>query len=100
MPRLVRTYRHSGREFKRCENRRQCGKLAVYRILGGVNHMTDQSEPKKISLADAVKQKLAQKKQQQAGGGKQQSFTPGGGKQLKDQNNSKKTMTTRKKLGG
>ena len=41
--------------------------------------MTDQSEPKKISLAEAVKQKLAQKKQQQAGGGKQQSFTPGGG---------------------
>lgn len=54
--------------------------------------------PKKISLAEAVKQKLAQKKQQQAAGGKQK-FAPNGGPKLKDQNNGKR-VTSHRKMGG
>ena len=63
---------------------------------------TDQTnaEPKKISLAEAVKQKLAQKKQAQAAGGKQSFHANGGGPTMEHQNNAKKVNTTRKKLGG
>lgn len=58
------------------------------------------NEPKKISLAEAMKQKLAQKKQEQMSGGKQQGFTGGNGNQkMKNQNNAKKIMTKRK-MGG
>lgn len=59
-----------------------------------------EAGPRKISLAEAVKQKLAQKKQEQKAGGKQQSFAQGGHHKLKDQNNTRKVNTTRKKLGG
>lgn len=53
--------------------------------------------PKKISLAEAVKQKLAQKKQEQAK--KPSSFHDSGTKVLKTQNN-KKPNNQRRRTGG
>lgn len=56
-------------------------------------------EPKKVSLAEAVKQKLAQKKQEQANGGKQQKHGPGGNQQVLKSQNTKKVNNQRKKMG-
>ncbi|MBM7568257.1 hypothetical protein [Paenibacillus sacheonensis] len=55
-------------------------------------------QPKKVSLADAVKQKLAQKKLEQANGGKQK-FGPGGNQQTMKSQNTKKVNNQRKKMG-
>ncbi|WP_219835527.1 hypothetical protein [Paenibacillus sp. R14(2021)] len=56
------------------------------------------NQPKKISLADAVKQKLAQKKLEQANGGKQK-HGPGGNQQTMKSQNTKKVNNQRKKMG-
>ncbi|MBW7454902.1 hypothetical protein ACFOLF_12605 [Paenibacillus sepulcri] len=58
----------------------------------------EKQEPKKVSLADAVKQKLAQKKLEQANGGKQK-FGPGGDQQVMRSQNTKKVNNQRKKMG-
>jgi len=58
----------------------------------------EKQEQKKISLADAVKQKLAQKKQEQANGSKQK-FGPGGNQQTMKSQNTKKVNNQRKKMG-
>ncbi|WP_274649087.1 hypothetical protein [Paenibacillus humicola] len=58
----------------------------------------EKQETKKISLAEAVKQKLAQKKQAQAEG-KQQKFSPGGNQQTLKSQNTKKVNNQRKKMG-
>jgi len=62
--------------------------------------MTEQQnhEPKKISLADAVKQKLAQKKQEQAQAKSQQKHHSGSGPVMKSQH-TKKPNNQRKKMG-
>ncbi|MFC5649345.1 hypothetical protein ACFPYJ_09415 [Paenibacillus solisilvae] len=57
-----------------------------------------KQEPKKISLAEAVKQKLAQKKLDQAQGGKQK-HGPGGNQQTMKSQNTKKVNNQRKKMG-
>lgn len=84
------------------------GTLAVDSTDNEVDTLTDRdhadtkqegNEPKKISLAEAVKMKLAQKKQQQASGGNQK-FVQGGGQKLKNQNNNKKVNSTHRKMGG
>ncbi|CAH0119360.1 MULTISPECIES: hypothetical protein [unclassified Paenibacillus] len=60
--------------------------------------MPDQNEPKKINLADAIKQKLAQKKQQQFD--QKHQFNGGGNiKALKSQN-TKKPNNQRRRTGG
>jgi len=54
-------------------------------------------EPKKVSLAEAVKQKLAQKKQEQNAG--KQKFGPGGNQPVLKSQNTKKVNNQRKKMG-
>ncbi|REE66960.1 hypothetical protein A8990_14612 [Paenibacillus taihuensis] len=56
-------------------------------------------EPKKVSLAEAVKQKLAQKKQEQANGAGKQKHGPGGNQQTMKSQNHKKVNNQRKKMG-
>jgi len=58
----------------------------------------ENQEPKKISLAEAVKQKLAQKKLEQANGSKQK-HGPGGNQQVMRSQNTKKVNNQRKKMG-
>ncbi|CAH1223943.1 hypothetical protein PAECIP111893_05052 [Paenibacillus plantiphilus] len=62
------------------------------------NNEDVQQEPKKVSLAEAVKQKLAQKKQEQANGTKQK-HGPGGNQQVMRSQNTKKVNNQRKKMG-
>ncbi|MDO7907849.1 hypothetical protein Q5741_15665 [Paenibacillus sp. JX-17] len=58
----------------------------------------NQEEKRKISLADAMKQKLAQKKQQ-ASNGPQNGFQSNATKTLRTQNN-KKPNNQRRRTGG
>ncbi|SDX75077.1 hypothetical protein [Paenibacillus sp. CF384] len=60
---------------------------------------TQEQEPKKISLAEAMKQKLAQKKQDQANANNKQKHGPGGNQQTMKSQNHKKVNNQRKKMG-
>lgn len=60
--------------------------------------MSDNTEVKKVSLADAIRKKLEQKKQQ-ASSGQQGVFQAGSAKTLKNQNN-KKAPNQRRRTGG
>lgn len=53
-------------------------------------------QPKKVSLAEAAKQKLAQKKQAQANANAQQKYQPSGNQRMKSQQTKKTTNTSRK----
>jgi hypothetical protein len=53
----------------------------------------------KISLADAIKQKLAQKKEAQASGKNQKQHGPSGNEQMKSQI-SKKPSAIKRRAGG
>lgn len=64
--------------------------------------MTDSNEteqPKKISLQDAIKQKLANKKNEQSNNNKSNTNSYDNKKTMKSQQ-SKKTSMTRRKVGG
>jgi len=67
-------------------------------VEGRWNEMSETNEPKKINLADAIKQKLAQKKAQQSEQ-KNQFNGAGGTKKLVTQNN-KKPNNQRRRTGG
>lgn len=54
--------------------------------------MSDNTEPKKVSLQDAIRQKLAQKKEQANTGNQSSAYFEGGPKAMKSQNN--KSLTT------
>ncbi|CAM4454956.1 hypothetical protein [Paenibacillus tarimensis] len=60
----------------------------------------ESKEPKRVSLAEAVKAKLEQKKQAQANavGRQKQSHQGGGGLKMKSQN-TKKINNQRKRMG-
>ncbi|NMO97272.1 hypothetical protein [Paenibacillus lemnae] len=58
----------------------------------------EQSGPKKVNLADAIRQKLEQKKNGGASG-KSGSFQPGSVQKMKSQNN-KKPNNQRRRTGG
>ena len=58
---------------------------------------TEAEQPKKISLAEAAKLKLAQKKQNQANG-KNQKHMMSGNQAMKNQH-SNKPKSTRRKMG-
>ncbi|WP_068503435.1 hypothetical protein [Paenibacillus kribbensis] len=60
--------------------------------------MSDANEPRKINLADAIREKLAQKKQQ-SGASQQGDFQGGSTKTLKSQN-TKKPNNQRRRTGG
>lgn len=60
--------------------------------------MSEDQEQRKISLADAIKQKLAQKKEQ-ASSGKRVGFQNAGTKKMVSQNN-KKPNNQRRRTGG
>lgn len=57
------------------------------------------NEPRKISLQDAIRQKLAQKKEQAKNGNQTGAYFEGGTKPLKSQNN-KKPNNQRRRTGG
>jgi len=57
------------------------------------------NEPRKISLQDAIRQKLAQKKEQAKNGNQAGAYFEGGTKTLKSQNN-KKPNNQRRRTGG
>ncbi|XEC96353.1 hypothetical protein AB6A23_07355 [Paenibacillus tarimensis] len=59
----------------------------------------EEKEPRKVSLAEAVKRKLAQKKQEQAGGGKQQKHEAIGNQPKMKSQNTKKINNQRKRMG-
>ncbi|RAP74968.1 hypothetical protein [Paenibacillus montanisoli] len=59
----------------------------------------EQKEPKKVSLAEAMKQKLAQKKLDQANAAGKQKHGPGGNQQTMKSQNHKKVNNQRKKMG-
>ncbi|MGW8959937.1 hypothetical protein [Paenibacillus sp. NPDC055715] len=59
--------------------------------------MSDANEPRKVNLADAIREKLAQKKQQS--GASQGGFQGGSAKTLKSQN-TKKPNNQRRRTGG
>lgn len=61
--------------------------------------MTDNNEPRKIDLAEAMRQKLQQKKQQQHAAGKPGMKDSLQTKALKSQNN-KKPNNQRRRTGG
>ncbi|MBD2844922.1 hypothetical protein IDH44_06955 [Paenibacillus sp. IB182496] len=63
------------------------------------NAAQDAAEPRKISLADAVKQKLAQKKQAQQAQGKQQKHQSAGNQPAMKSQNTKKINNQRKRMG-
>lgn len=63
-----------------------------------LNNEEVKQEPKKVSLAEAVKQKLAQKKLEQANNSKQK-HGPGGNQQVMKSQNTKKVNNQRKKMG-
>lgn len=60
--------------------------------------MSENTEPKKISLQDAIRQKLAQKKQQANSGNQSSAYFEGGPKAMKSQNN-KKPNNQRRRTG-
>jgi hypothetical protein len=59
---------------------------------------TETTAPKKVSLAEAVKQKLAQKKAEQASGQQQKGFHESGSQTMKSQH-TKKINNQRKRMG-
>ena len=59
----------------------------------------EQAAPKKISLAEAMKQKLEQKKQAQAQGGKQQKHQAAGNQATMRSQSTKKINNQRKRMG-
>jgi len=61
--------------------------------------MSDNNEPKKVSLQDAIRQKLAQKKEQANTGNQSSAYFEGGPKAMKSQNN-KKPNNQRRRTGG
>lgn len=63
-----------------------------------LNNEEVKQEPKKVSLAEAVKQKLAQKKLEQVNNSKQK-HGPGGNQQVMKSQNTKKVNNQRKKMG-
>ncbi|KKO53042.1 hypothetical protein [Paenibacillus sp. DMB20] len=60
--------------------------------------MSENNEPRKVNLADAIRQKLEQKKQQNASG-KPGAFQPGTTQKMKSQN-TKKPNNQRRRTGG
>jgi len=65
--------------------------------MSDVNQEQEDKQPKKVSLADAIKQKLEQKKQQQ--NNKANHFGDTGTKTMKSQN-VKKVNNQRRRTGG
>ena len=61
--------------------------------------MSENNEPKKVSLQDAIRQKLAQKKEQANSGNQSSAYFEGGPKAMKSQNN-KKPNNQRRRTGG
>lgn len=59
--------------------------------------MPENNEPRKVNLADAIRQKLEQKKQQ-AGSGKPGAYQPGTTPKMKSQN-TKKPNNQRRRTG-
>jgi len=61
--------------------------------------MPENNEPRKVNLADAIKQKLEQKKQQNTSANKPGQFQAGSAQKMKSQNN-KKPNNQRRRTGG
>ena len=66
--------------------------------VGSQEQGTPEGEPRKVSLAEAMKQKLQQKQQAQAGGGKQKHDIAGNQATMRSQN-TKKINNQRKRMG-
>ncbi|MFS0727066.1 hypothetical protein [Paenibacillus sp. 1P07SE] len=64
----------------------------------GSQQQAEAAEPRKVSLAEAMKQKLEQKKQAQAAGGKQKHDIAGNQATMRSQN-TKKINNQRKRMG-
>lgn len=58
-----------------------------------------QAQPRKVSLAEAMKQKLAQKKQAQAEGNKSKKHQAAGNQPKMKSQNTKKINNQRKRMG-
>lgn len=55
--------------------------------------MPENNEPRKVNLADAIKQKLEQKKQQNTSANKPGQFQAGSAQKMKSQNNKNQTTS-------
>lgn len=60
--------------------------------------MPENNEPRKVNLADAIRQKLDEKKKQQNTAGKPGAFQPGTTPKMKSQN-TKKPNNQRRRTG-
>lgn len=72
--------------------------MSEQNVTGAQEGASEETAPKKVSLAEAMKAKLAEKKAQQAGGGKQKFGQSGNQPAMKSQN-TKKVNNQRKKMG-